>query len=227
MRREYLGRWEFRQLKTKQRVGTEDAAALGGLAAQQDKAGTEVKVYLFSDALLVAVKQRIGGSTCRDFVPLDRLAGVVEPADDSLGIFGLNIRDGQVGCRRRVSAAHPATRSPRHPAGPPAQRSALPLASSLPPSLFLGPVPFAGTRPFRDATQRRAAPRRSPCPSPHKTGAETCSVFRAADMARAADFLRLLRREQLLAVTLPAAADAAAAATGPSASGNDEGDVMV
>ena len=50
------------------------------------KAGSDVKMYLFNDAVLISVK-RLGRRTCRDFVPLSGLT--VFDIDERLDIFGL------------------------------------------------------------------------------------------------------------------------------------------
>ena len=65
---------------------TNSLDSLQKFGAKQNKMGHETKVYLFSDAVLIAGK-RLGKPICRDFVLLEDLE--VIDTSPNLSVFGL------------------------------------------------------------------------------------------------------------------------------------------
>ena len=58
------------------------------------KAGSEAKIYLFNDAIMITSKKR-GSRVCKQFAPLGRVELI--GADGGLEVFGLNVLDGDGG----------------------------------------------------------------------------------------------------------------------------------
>lgn len=109
-----IGRWKLRQVKTRKtgflaRFTSEPKTDESGVSTSADhltsfdQAGTECKIYLFNDALMVT-RKKAGSRMCKRFVLLIDVE-LIE-SDGAFGVFGLKMppspdagSDGKAGCQ--------------------------------------------------------------------------------------------------------------------------------
>ena len=66
------------------------------MKTKYDRAGSEAKLYLFNDAIMITRKQKVGGArVCKEFATLANVELI--GADGGMAIFGLNILEGKGG----------------------------------------------------------------------------------------------------------------------------------
>lgn len=69
------------------------------LKTKYDRAGSEAKLYLFNDAVMITRKRTGGNRVCKQFAPLGRVELI--GADGGLAVFGLNVLDGEGGGKQK------------------------------------------------------------------------------------------------------------------------------